>query len=151
MSIHSKRLKQITFTLEPPGEGEPVEFQCQLSNWQIQNNTEDGEKRFTFCGPGTDGEFREEADDDYMLELTFFSDWRTDGISEFLTKADQQTVAFVLDHHVDDEDSHVRWTGEVKIKAPTAGGDARAIESQTVTYPIIGKPVFEDNATVSAE
>ena len=100
-------------------------FECQVNKWNIANNTEDGEKFYVFC---PDGEFREEAEPDYALELTFFADWRSDGVSDFLTANDQQTVAFQLDHHPDIVGEHVRWAGSVKLKAPNVGGDARTTE-----------------------
>lgn len=144
MTIHHRKLKQITFSIgdESASPSIPNEdgFNCQIANWQIVNNTEDGERIFTHC---PDGEDREEADPDYALELTFFSDWREDGISDFLTTHNGKWLDFVLDHHPDIEDEHVRWSGRCKVKAPTAGGEARATEQQTVTYPIEGEPVYE--------
>ncbi|MCW6008502.1 hypothetical protein K1W54_28755 [Micromonospora sp. CPCC 205371] len=133
MSTHNRRIKQIEFTLAG------VAFQCQVQNWNMANNTEDGEKLYAQC---PDGEFREDADPDYALELTFFSDWRSDGISDFLTAHDMEWVAFQLDHHPDIVGEHVRWTGEVKVRAPNAGGEARATEMTEVTLPVKGKPVY---------
>lgn len=133
MAAHNRKLKLIEFSIDG------TSFECQVQSWQVVNNTEDGELYYTFC---PDGEFREDAEPDYALELTFFSDWRSDGISDFLTLHDQQTLAFVLDHHPDIPAEHVRWTGEVKVKAPSAGGEARTTEMTEITMPIIGKPVY---------
>lgn len=132
----NRKLKIITFRLSG------VDFQCQLQKWNLANNTEDGEKFYTFCGPGTEGEFREDAEPDYALELTFFSDWRSAGISDYLVLNDQVTVAFYLDHHPDIIGEHVRWTGSCKIKAPNVGGEARTTEMTEVTLPVIGKPTY---------
>lgn len=133
MAAHNRRLKTITFTLGATA------FECQVKSWQIVNNTEDGERQFTFC---PDGEFYEEADDTYALELTFFSDWRSGGISDFLVANNQTNVAFQLDHHPAIVGEHVRWTGTVKVKAPTVGGEVRTTEMTEVTLPVIGKPVY---------
>jgi hypothetical protein len=133
VSTHNRKLKLIEFQLGDDN------FECQVSSWNMANNTEDGEKFYAFC---PDGEFREEAEPDYALELKFFSDWRSEGISDFLTANDQMVVAFQLDHHPDRPAEHVRWTGTAKIKAPTVGGDARTTEMTEITLPCIGKPVY---------
>jgi hypothetical protein len=133
MTAHNRRLKQITFQLGA------TEFQCQVQSWQLVNNTDDGDLMYTFC---PDGEFREETDDDYSLELTFFSDWRSGGISDYLWENDGETVAFTLDHHPDIAAEHVQWTGNVKIKAPTVGGEARDTETTEVELLCIGKPTY---------
>jgi hypothetical protein len=132
-------LKLINFSLTPEG-GSATQFECQVRSWQILNNTEDGERHFTFC---PDGEFREDADPDYALQFTFDSDWRAEGISDFLTAHDNEWVDFTLDHHPDIPGEHVRWTGRCKLRAPSVGGDARTQEVTEVTLPCEGKPVYE--------
>ncbi len=132
----NRKLKIITFTLGGNS------FQCQLNEWHMKNGTEDGEKFYTFCGPGTEGEFREDAEPDFSLELKFFADWHLNGISDYLWLNDQLTVAFVLDHHPDLIGEHVRWAGSCKIKAPDVGGPARTTERTDITIPVIGKPAY---------
>lgn len=135
--IKSRKLKIITFTLDGN------EFQCQLSSWKVTNNTEDGERFYTFCNDTSDGgEFREDAEPQYALELKFFSDWRSGGISDYLVVNDLLVVGFTLDHLPDIVGEHVRWVGNVKIKAPTVGGDARTTEVTEVTLQVIGKPTY---------
>lgn len=133
MTTQNRKLKLITFTLGGNS------FECQVKQWNIANNSDDGEKLYAFC---PDGEFREEAEPDYALELTFFSDWRSNGVSDYITVNDQQTVAFVLDHHPDIPAEHVRWSGNCKLKAPSVGGEARTTEMTETTAPIIGKPTY---------
>jgi hypothetical protein len=130
---HNRKLKEITFTLGG------TSFECQVQSWTMQNNSEDGERFYTFC---PDGEFREDAEPDYALELKFFSDWRSAGISDYLTANDQATVAFQLDHHPNVVGEHVRWTGSVKLRAPNVGGDSRTTEMTEVTLQVIGKPTY---------
>lgn len=133
MALHTRRLKQIQFAIGASN------FECQVQSWNIANNTDDGEKLFSFC---PDGEVREEADDDYALELTFYSDWRSAGVSEFLWQNDQQILNFTLNHHPDIPGEHVQWTGQCKVKAPNVGGEVRTTEMSEATLPIIGRPQF---------
>jgi hypothetical protein len=133
MSAHNRKLKIIEFRLGG------LSYEIQLSSWKVVNNTDDGDKMWVFA---TGGEFIEEADPDYALELKFFSDWRSNGISDFLTTNDETDAAFQLDHLPDIVGEHVRWTGSVHIKAPTAGGDVRTTEVTEVTLQCIGKPVY---------
>jgi hypothetical protein len=133
VSTHNRKIKVIEFTIDG------TSFECQVQTWNVANNTEDGERYYAQC---PDGEFREDAEPDYALELTFFSDWRSDGISDFLTAHDMETVPFQLDHHPDIPAEHVRWAGEVKLRAPNAGGEARTTEMTEVTLPCKGKPVY---------
>lgn len=136
MPVHHRKLKTLTFTMDG------TEFQCQIRTWRVVNNTEDGEKFYTFCGPDEDGEFREDAEPDYALELGFFDDWQLNGISDFLTQNNNQVVAFQIDHHPDIPGEHVRRSGQVKLKAPSMGGEARTTESNEITLPIIGEPEY---------
>ena len=133
MTTHNRRVKQIVFTIAG------VPFECQVESWQMLNNTPDGEKRFGLC---PDGEFREETDDDYALQITFFADWRSNGISDYLTLHDKETVAFVLDHLPDIVGEHVRWNGDLVLKAPNVGGGGRATETFETTLLVIGKPTY---------
>lgn len=137
MPTNHRKRKQITFTLD----GQT--WECQIMNAEIVNNTEDGEKFYTYCPPGVDGtdnEFREEADDDYALELSFFVDWGPNGISRALLALDQQTVDFEYIDYPDHPDWQSTRTGKVKVKAPNYGGEVRVTDQKEVTYPIIGKP-----------
>lgn len=128
MSIHQRRLKLIQFTLG--GEA----FECQVRTWNLDPGEEDGERIYTYC---PDGEDVEETDTDPSLSLTFFSDWRSGGVSDYLWTHRGQKVAFQLDHHPDIPGEHVRWTGTVKIKAPAVGGDARTTEVSEITLQVI--------------
>lgn len=133
MTAHNRRLKTITFQLDS------TEFQCQVNSWTLTNNSPDGEKQYTYC---TDGEFREEVDDDWALDLRFFSDWRSTGVSDFLWDNDKETVTFQIDHHPDVTGEHVRWTGSLVVRAPSVGGDVRTTEVTEVTLQIVGTPTY---------
>lgn len=133
MSLHSRQLKLIEFDLGG------TQFECQVSSWSIANNTADGEKIYTFC---PDGESITETQPDYAMELTFYSDWRSGGISDFLVQNDGLDAEFQLDHHPDIPAEHVRWNGTVRVKAPNVGGDVKSQETTQVTLQIIGKPDY---------
>jgi hypothetical protein len=130
---HSRKIKVITFTLEGSS------FECQMEKWKIVNNTADGDRHYTLC---PSGEFREEPDPDWSLEVTAFADWRSGGFSDFLTANDQLWADFVLDHLPDIPPEHVRWTGTTKLKAPGVDGEARKTEMTDVKFPIAGTPVY---------
>lgn len=134
-ATHNRKLKVIEFTLA----GSNFEFQVQ--SWKMNNNTEDGDKLYSYALPAG-GEFRDEAEPDYSLDLTLYSDWTPDGISTYLTEHNGETVAFKLDHHPDIAAEHVYWAGSLKLRAPSAGGDARTTEMTEVTLVCIGEPVF---------
>ncbi|MBF8189123.1 hypothetical protein ITP53_26005 [Nonomuraea sp. K274] len=138
MVAHHRKLKTITLTVDESS------WQQQLSNWTLENNSEDGEKFYTFS---PDGEFREEAEPDYALTLTFFSDWTATGISDYLVLNDGTDADFVLTHRPDVAAETVIWTGKVRIKAPNVGGEARTTETQEVTLQCIGKPVYSRPVT----
>lgn len=135
----NRKLKFLTLTIG----GNP--YTVQVKSWKITNNTDDGERFFVYVPSGTpitDGEFREQAEDDYALTVSFFSDWTVNGFSDFLVQNDQQTVAFQLDHHQDIPGEYVRWAGSLKVKAPEVGGDVRTTEQQEVTMQCVGKPTY---------
>lgn len=137
MTIHKRKMKLVEFSLG--SDPDDVAFECQLNTWNLNNNTEDGDKIYTLC---PDGEDTEDTDPDYSIDLTFFADWRSEGISDFLWANDGETMALKLDHHPDIPGEHVRWTGQVKIKAPSVGGEARENEMTETTLQFIGKPVY---------
>jgi hypothetical protein len=134
VTAHNRKLKIITLDIGG------TEFQVQLKEWTLNNNTDDGETFYTFGGD--DEAFVETPDGDFTLDCTFYSDWRSGGISDYLWENDGEQVAFQLDHHPDVAAEHVRWTGDLSIKAPTVGGEARVTEETPVTFRIVGTPTY---------
>ena len=133
MTIHSRKLKRLDLSIG--GES----FEAQLKTFKMVNDTDDPEPIYTF---GPDGEDREEADPAYTLEATFFADWRVNGISDWLWTHNGQVVAFSIVLHPDTPAETVQWEGELKIKAPDVGGDARATEETEVKFAVIGEPTY---------
>lgn len=133
MTALNRRLKVINLTIGA------TSFECQLKSWTLDPGLDDGDRMYTFC---PDGEFTEETDPNYTLDLSFFSDWRLNGISDYLTQNTGLTAAFVIDHHPDIAAEHVRWSGNVRIKAPPVGGDARDTEVTEITLQCQGVPTY---------
>lgn len=130
---HNRKLKKIVLTIGG------ITCQAQVKTWKMNNNTDDPEIFATF-EPGAD--FAEEAEPSYALEFTAYSDWRPGGISRFLWEQRGQTVDFVLDHQPDIPGEHVRWDGQLFIKAPSAGGDIKTTEQSEVVLTCVGEPNF---------
>jgi hypothetical protein len=133
MPAHNRKLKVITFELD----GNNSEI--QLSNWTLENNSDDGEKFPTFA---PNGEFIEDADPDYSLSITAYADWTADGLSDYLWAHDGETVNFTIDHHPDIAAEHVQFSGQVKIKAPAVGGEIATTETTETTLQCVGKPTY---------
>lgn len=134
MTLHQRRLKIVTFTLDGNS------FECQVQSWKLDPGVKDGNRLYSYC---PDGISIEETDNEPSLELKFYSDWRSAGVSTYLWQNSNSTVAFVLDHHPDIVGEHVRWSGSVLIKPPPAGGDVRDTEMSEITLQIVGDPTFE--------
>lgn len=135
---HHRKLRRIMLQLDG------TDYSEQLQTGRVVNNTGDPERFFTF---GPVGEFLEPAEPEWALELTLYSDWRSSGISAYLTENDNQIVPFTFELHPGVTGEHVRYTGNVLIKAPSAGGEARAQDMTEVTLQIEGKPTFEQVVT----
>jgi hypothetical protein len=116
-------------------------FQNQLRRILLNNETDDPEQFHTYGGEGES--FAEAADDSYTLELEMYADWRSNGISDFLTVRDGQTVPFSISWHPNIVGENIRRTGNVLVKAPNMGGEIRTTETTEVTMTVIGKPTYE--------
>lgn len=132
-----RKIKALTLTVDG------VSFSCQVREARCVNNTDDGDRFYAFCGEGgAVQEIREEADPDWSLEATLFSDWKLNGFNDFCAAHDQETVDFVLDLHPDVPAEHVRRTGQVKVRATDMGGEARANDETEISWPIVGRPTY---------
>lgn len=131
--VHQRRLKVLSLAIGAS------EFQCQLKSWTLDPGTQQGDRQYTYCDdPLQDNSFVEETDDQPTLALTFFSDWRSLGISDYLWSNPNVTATFVLDHHPNIALEHVRWTGKVLLKPPAVGGDVRTTEITEITLQVLG-------------
>lgn len=133
MGIHHRKLKVINLTIGGNT------YECQIQNWELQNNTEDPGKLNTFC---PDGEDFEETDEDWALSLTFLSDWRVNGISDYLMANRGQLADFEIVHHPGQAGEEVQFGGQLRIKAPNIGGEVKTTETQSIVMPMIGAPDY---------
>lgn len=136
---HVKKLKQVTLTVA--GES----WECQTEKVELVNDTDDPEQAYVLC---EDGSYYDESDPSYKLDFTALADWRVAGLSRYLWQHKGEVAAFTYVLHPEDPASTVHWTGEVRLKAPTAGGEARATEKQEVSLPVLGEPTFVTGAPV---
>lgn len=137
MTVHVQRLKIVTFTIGGNS------FDCQLQSWSLDYGVKDGDRLYSFCSAGEGNNVAiSETDPEPTLDLKFFSDWRSNGISDYLTANNGLVAAFVLDHHPDVIGEHVQWSGNVVLKIGTIGGDARATEMTEVTLQVVGTPTY---------
>lgn len=134
MTVKHTKLKEILFDLGGDN------FEIQLSDWTLNNDTDDPEIFFTYGGD--DESFAEEAEPAWSLDLKFYADWRSDGISDFLTAHDGETVAFTITHHPGVAGEAHERSGSVLIKAPSVGGEVRSTEITETTLAVIGKPTY---------
>jgi hypothetical protein len=132
--LHNRKIK--TIVLDIGG----TTFQCQIENFQVLNNTPDGDKLYSMCDGGADVE---ETDEDWALSLRWFADWRSNGLSDFLMLNDGLNAAVTLEHHPDIPGEHTIWTGTIRIKAPNVGGDVKTTERQEQTFQFLEKPDYD--------
>jgi hypothetical protein len=133
MPAHGRQLKVITFTLGS------TEFQCQVRQFQLDPGIPDGERMYTMC---PDGVVVDDGIPEPTLSLTFFADWRSEGISDYLWENTGEDAAFELVLRPDIPAETVKWTGTVRLKAPPVGGEARTQEVTEVTLQCVGEPVY---------
>lgn len=134
MTITHRRYKTAIITI-----GGATDYSCQVMATKPTNNTDDGDKFFTFCADGT-GEGREETDDDWSVDMKWKSDWTPSGLNRYVELHAGETVELSINFDNDVTDWDRTWTGDVVLKSPGDGGDARAPQESEVTWTYIGKP-----------
>lgn len=128
MSVHHRKLKKIEFELDEEN------YECQISEWELDPDDTDGDRIHTFCEGGEDVE---EDEAEPTLSITFYADWREDGISRYLWKNRGKNADVKITHHPDRDEEKVEFKGEVRIKAPPVGGEARETETQEVEMMVL--------------
>ena len=129
MTVHHRKIKQIQLAIDG------VNYECQIQTWNLDPGVGEGERMYAQC---PDGEFVEEPEAEGTLEVTFWADWRSGGISDFLWTNSGKIAAFTLDHHPDIPEEHVQWNGKLRVVAPPTGGEARTTETHELTFQVIG-------------
>lgn len=140
MSIHKNQLKYVSFELDGN------EFRAQLQTWNLNDNTDDPDKIYTY-GPDGQNEDSEDEVADWELALKFFSDWRTPtGLNHYLWSNAGNVVAYTIHHNLGTTGEDPTFSGEVKLKRTSVGGDVRTTEVTELTLPIIGTPDYDPPA-----
>lgn len=133
-TVHNRRLKYVIFSINGV-----TGFQCQLQSWQINNNTPEGQRQYTYC---PDGQFVDEADPAWTLDLRFFADWRSNGISDYLWSHRGEPAVVTIQHHPGIIGESKQFSMDTVIRAPSVGGDVRTTEQTSVTLTIAGEPDY---------
>lgn len=132
MTAHNRKLKNVVFELDG------VDYAGQLTSCTMSNGTDDPDITYTL----KEGEeFADDADPSWTFDLSFVADWTVNGISDYLTDHGGEQVSFRYELHTDLPTDHVAWDGQIKLKAPDVGGDARATEKTDITLAVVGEPV----------
>lgn len=134
MVAHNRRLDYITLDIEG------VQYECQIEEWKLNPPQNIGDKGYTFC---PDGEYREQVDpDDWTLDLTWLTDWRTGGLDRVMwaagTSAPDTPLDFELVNHPTVTGEAVSWVGQIYPRCPPAGGKARETEKTAMTFIGVG-------------
>jgi hypothetical protein len=129
----NRKLNVLTFTLGG------IQFQKQLTSVIVGNNTDDPTITYTFA---PDGQFAEEADDSYDLQIAGVADWTAGGLSDYLWSHKGESITCQIDQLVGYAGEQVRWTGTVYVKAPAALGEVRTTERFETTMSWVGAPVY---------
>lgn len=130
---HHRKLR--TILLELGG----VDYTNQVRSAKTVNNTGDPE-RLPVYAPA--GEILEPAEPEWALELVLYSDWRSAGVSDYLSANDQTEVSFTHQLHVGVTGETVQYAGSVLLVAPSMGGEAKEQDMTEVTLQIVGKPTY---------
>lgn len=136
MSIHAPTMKYVS--LDIGGN----EFRAQITDWKLTDQTDDGDSIYTY-GPDGQNEDTEEPTDQWNLELKFYADYRTPtGLNHYLWTNAGQTAAYTIHHNLGTDGSDPEFSGEVKLKRPSVGGEVRTKELTELTLPVLGVPDY---------
>lgn len=136
---HQRRLKTITLTLDG------VEVSGQIKTWKFDPGFTLGDQQFTFATAGEGhNSFFEETDPKPTLQLGFYDDWRSGGISDLLWSTAPNTVAdFTLQHHPDVTAEHITITGSLVVLPHPIGGDVRTTEVGDQTFGVLAGYTYD--------
>lgn len=140
MSIHTGQLKYLSLNIDGN------EFRAQLKSWNLNNNSDDPDKIYTYGADGQNEDSEEEIPS-WELVLSFYSDWRTPtGISHYLWINGGQTVDYTIEHNLGSTGNNPTFSGQVKLKRPSVGGDVRTTEVTDITLAVVGEPDYDPPA-----
>ena len=136
MSIHAPTMKYVS--LEIGG----IEFRAQITDWKLVDETDEGDSIFTYGADGQN-EDSEEPTDAWNLELKFYADYRSpSGLNHYLWTNAPGTATYTIHHNLGTDGSDPVFSGEVKLKRPSVGGEVRTKELTELTLKVVGVPDY---------
>jgi hypothetical protein len=140
VSIHTTTLKYVSFDLDGN------EFRAQLRTWNLNNNSDSPDKIYTYGADGQNEDSEEEVPD-WELAMEFYADYRTPtGLNHWLWTNKGNTVDYTIHHNLGVTGEDPTFSGQVKIKAPSVGGEVRTKEVTSLTLAVVGEPDYEPPA-----
>lgn len=136
MSIHANQLKYVSFDIGG------TDFRAAIKTWRLVDNTDEPETIYSY-GPDGQNEDTEEENPAWALELEFYSDWRTPtGLNHYLWTNAGTTVTYTIGHNLGSTGEDPEFSGEVKLKRTSVGGEVRTTEMTELTLPVVGVPDY---------
>jgi|SRR5215217_1126943 len=130
MSLNVNRNKNISFTLD----GTSVD--CQVQSYTFDPGIDDGDVLYSYCSSGANRTVQE-VDDNPTLDVTFYADFHTTGVSRFLWEHKGEDVDFELVHLNDKADQKFTVTGVLRARPGPLGGDVRDNDMTETTFQVI--------------
>jgi hypothetical protein len=114
-------------------------YQCEITGATV-TPTADVQTTKVLC---PDGSASDTGPVSWALDVNYLVDHNAGSLFRLLVASHGQTATF--DYEPDpDTAPGVKWTGNLRIIAGPAGGDAATWESGSVSLPIIGTPTITD-------
>jgi len=133
-------MRDVTLTLELVTGGTPVQYQCDVTTAEIVSTPGDEVTVSTLCSTGS---FSSVGKTTFALHVVALQRWAADGLAAFLWDNDGELATFQYQAHgegVTPTADLPGMSGEVRLVAPSYGGEADQYAELDVTLPCTGKP-----------
>lgn len=146
-------MRDVSLTLTI-GADPALEVNCDVHTVEVETTPGDEVQYVTLCPDGT---FSEVGRSSYALHITAAQDWAADGLARVLWDNEGELAEFRYQAHGSDvagadapSDSAPGMMGEIRLVAPTYGGEADAFAELEVTLPCTTKPQLVTSAFPAA-
>lgn len=136
-------MRDVSLTLTI-GADPALEVNCDVHTVEVVAEPGDVVTYQTLCPDGT---FSQPGRSTYALHITAAQDWSADGLARVLWEHDGESADFRYQAHGSDvagadapSDSVPGMMGEIRLIAPTYGGEAETYAELDVTLPCSSKP-----------
>lgn len=143
MSGNPLFMRDVSLTLTI-GADPAVEVNCDVHTVEVAVEPGDVVTYQTLCA---DGSFSQPGRSSYALHITAAQDWGPDGLARVLWEHEGESAEFRYQAHGSDvattdapSDAIPGMMGEVRLIAPTYGGEADTFAELDVTLPCSSKP-----------